>query len=165
MKWTMLILAALCISAQAGKVCRCQVNGQTVFSQTQCAEDYEKIDATPKRLLSGTNYNATDVAKQQGGKVLTPAIERETKKHPYPWRNEPNGKYKIKDAIATNKVLIGFTKEEAIQSWGEPTETYQTLIESGMKEQLIYHTDKGRRFVFLRDGWVVQVAGEGNLEY
>ncbi len=51
----------------------------------------------------------------------------------------PRWSAKVCRAIIDNKVFLGMTREQVIESWGEPSSKNVTIVASGRHEQWVYH--------------------------
>ena len=128
-------LAALLVAGPAAAVYKCQVNGETVFSQTPCAPDAEevRIRSTPPSAGGGGGLTDGDLAMLQQAEFRNLAERR--------------------------RVAVGMTPDWVRRAWGSPTTINRSVHSSVVTEQWVYRSGLARtQYVHFRDGVVSSIS-------
>lgn len=132
-----LAIAAVCVlfvgSASAG-VFRCQVNGETVYSDKPCADDAEEVRV----------HRSPDMSAPSG---LRPGEVAEYER------------IRLEELVARRRVAVGMTPDQVTRSWGTPNHVNRTVTALGVREQWVY--DRGRtraQYVYITDGKVSSLS-------
>lgn len=113
---------------------RCDEGGRTVYQQHPCPNG-KKVDT------SGAGQADLNSAAALSAQVDVQRAKRTDA---------------VNSAIAQQRVAIGMTSEEVIQSWGRPSKVNRTITRGGSSEQWIYRRGgTGRdQYVYLENGVV-----------
>ncbi|MFN2348660.1 MAG: DUF4124 domain-containing protein [Thioalkalivibrio sp.] len=152
-----LLLIALTVSTTAhAQVYRCEVNGQTVFSQAPCAPDAETIQTAPPRRSTaprGLRPGERDALRQQSNRV-----ERERARAAEHHEAERE-RQRIDSALRSRQVVPGMTPDQVRRAWGAPVRINRTDSQRSYREQWVYEREDDRRnYVHFRDGLVTSVS-------
>lgn len=118
MRWTAVALIIMAAPAQAG-VYKCEVDGRTVFSQTSCAEDAQKIEIRATQRDEGNAARLQTEVKQARAELATDSQRRQLVREIARAKKErerleaKRALLKTKQASANNN-LAGATWEQSI---------------------------------------------------
>ncbi|ACL71477.1 hypothetical protein Tgr7_0379 [Thioalkalivibrio sulfidiphilus HL-EbGr7] len=154
---TISFICLLGISSGAhSQVYRCEVNGQTVFSQTPCAPEAEAIrteptapSAAPRGLRPGEIQNL----RQQSSRT-----DRERARAAEHNASERD-RARLEEATRARQVVPGMTPEQVRRAWGSPSRVNVTDSRYSYNEQWVYERENYRRdYVHFRNGLVTSVS-------
>lgn len=140
-------LAALTLLASptlGAQVYRCEdAAGQTVFSQTPCADDAQVVDIDPPPAAAPPMDEPAPGLRPGELEMLEEGKQR---------RQKRAGSRQRQSAMYQNQVMVGMTEEQVRRAWGAPDKINRS---SGGREQWIYRRGEfDSQYVYLEAGRV-----------
>lgn len=113
---------------------KCNIDGKIVYQQAKC------IDA------QSVNISGAGAANTNSPGAIQSQIEVAQYRR----------KLLVNSAITENKIFIGMTRDEVMQSWGSPTKINKTINSSGTSEQWVYRRGNfgNDQYLYLDNGVV-----------
>ncbi|MFC4241278.1 DUF4124 domain-containing protein [Marinobacter oulmenensis] len=144
-KWTLLVLALASPSLSIAAVFKCDVDGQTVFSDSPCGDDAEEVTVSPV-TVGGQLDTGTDVETYQPEERKRSRSQDEC---PYISSTE------MRRLTIKHQIKRGMKPADVRRSWGQPSS-----INTGGTTQWAYHYPSGSAsYVYFRNGCVSNWSG------
>lgn len=154
MKVWFALLIALFATPVTAQVFRCQGPEGMQFSDSPCGADAEAVTIRDNRIGGSFNQNLPDTPPPAATEPAPTPTATPEATSPCRYINSTE----LRTYIAREQVIKGMTRENVLDAFGRPPETYPVP-----QETWVYHTDYYDKlyeltYVYFRDGCVEQVV-------
>ena len=152
-RWPLLCLLTLLVAAPAGAIYRCQDANGVTFSDQPCAPDAERIEVPDNRIGGDFGSNLPPPQPEQPDAEDSEDSDAQSASSACRFINSTDlRRYLIRD-----QVVKGMTRENVLEAFGQPTETYPVPQQTWVYETDYYGKLYELTYVYFRDGCVERV--------
>lgn len=153
LRWPLLCLLMTLVAAPAGAVYRCQDANGVIFSDQPCGPDAERI-TVPDNRIGGDFGTGLPPPEETGDEpeAEDPA-QAEADDSPCRYINSTD----LRRYLIRGQVVRGMTREQVVEAFGPPVETYPVPQLTWVYETDYYGKLYELTYVYFEDGCVTRV--------